>query len=117
MNRGLPRKRSTRATRGQRTEEPLVWTFDGSFATCLFDMEDTLRRAIVQIGDVSRIAVLIDLSLPALRSRVERGETIQPEWGRFLDALTRGYGLPTPPRVRHSTVQQPLATLVIAYRS
>jgi len=117
MSHSLPRRRSTRAAQVQRTEGPLVWTFDGTFATCLFDMEDTLRRAIVQIGDVSRIAVLIDLSLPALRSRVERGETVQPEWGRFLDALTRRYGLPAPPRVRHSKVQQPLATLVIAYRS
>jgi len=94
-----------------------VWTFDGAFATCLFDMEDTLRRAIVQIGDVSRIAVLIDLSLPALRSRVERGEAVQPEWGRFLAALSQRYGLPAPPRVRHSKEKGPLATLVIAYRS
>jgi hypothetical protein len=117
MSRGLPRKRSRRSTRAQRTEGPLVWTFDGAFATCLFDMEDTLRRAIVQIGDVSRIAVLIDLSLPALRARVECGETVQPEWGRFLDALSRRYGLPAPPRVRHSKEEGPLATLVIAYRS
>jgi hypothetical protein len=117
MSRGLPRRRSRRSTGAQRTEAPLVWTFDGPFATCLFDMEHTLRRAIVQIGDVSRIAVLIDLSLPALRSRVESGETVQPEWGRFLDALSRRYGLPAPPRVRHSKLEGPLATLVIAYRS
>ena len=26
-----------------------MWTFDGPFATCLADIEDTLRRAIVQV--------------------------------------------------------------------
>ena len=50
---------------------PLVWTFDGSFATCLADMEDALRRAIVQVGDVSSIAVLIEVSLPGLKRRVD----------------------------------------------
>lgn len=94
-----------------------MWTFDGPFVTCLFDMEDTLRRAIVQVGDVSRIALMIELSLPALRARVEAGDTIQPAWGRFLDALTGRYGLPLAPRVRHLTTHGPLATLVIAYRS
>jgi hypothetical protein len=98
-------------------EAPLVWTFDGPFVTCLFDMEDTLRRAIVQIGDVSRIALLVELSLPPLRARVESGDAIQPAWGRFLDALTWRYGLPAAPRVRHLKTQGPLATLVIAYRS
>ncbi|HEY2968433.1 MAG TPA: hypothetical protein VGK75_08685 [Casimicrobiaceae bacterium] len=98
-------------------EAPLVWTFDGPFVTCLFDMEDTLRRAIVQIGDVSRIALLVELSLPVLRARVESGDAIQPAWGRFLDALTWRYGLPAAPRVRHLKTQGPLATLVIAYRS
>lgn len=96
---------------------PLVWTFDGPFATCLADMEDTLRRAIVQVGDVARIAVMVELSLPALRSRVGAGDAIQPAWGRFLDALTSRYGLPAAPRVRHRTAPGPLATLVIAYRS
>jgi hypothetical protein len=112
--------RHPRARRGapRRTAEtPLVWTFDGPFATCLFDMEDTLRRAIVQIGDVSRVALLIELSLPALRARVGEGDAIQPAWGRFLDALTSRYGLPGAPRVRHRMTQGPLATLVIAYRS
>ena len=47
-------------------EAPLIWTFDGPFSTCLSDMEDTFRRAIIQVGDVSRIAMQIDLSLPAL---------------------------------------------------
>ena len=96
---------------------PLIWTFDGPFATCLADMEDTLRRAIVQVGDVARIAVMVELSLPALRSRVEAGDAIQPTWGRFLDTLTSRYGLPAAPRVRHRMAPGPLATLVIAYRS
>jgi hypothetical protein len=98
-------------------EAPLVWTFDGPFGTCLFDMEDTLRRTIVQVGDVSRIAVMIELSLPTLRRRVDSGDAIQPAWGRFLDALTWRYGLPSAPRLRHVTTPGPLATLVIAYRS
>ena len=96
---------------------PLVWTFDGPFLTCLHDIEDTLRRAIVQIGDVSRVALMIELSLPALRTRVELGDEIQPEWGRFLDALSWRYGLRGAPRVRHLKTRGPLATLVIAYRS
>jgi len=103
--------------RARAVEAPLVWTFDGSFTTCLADMEDTLRRAIVQVGDVSRIALLIELSLPALRARVASGDVIQPAWGTFLDALTWRYGLPGAPRVRHLKTQGPLATLVIAYRS
>ena len=96
---------------------PLVWTFDGPFGTCLTDMEDTLRRAIVQVGDVARIAVMVELSLPALRSRVGAGDAIQPAWGRFLDAVTSRYGLPAAPRVRHRKTAGPLVTLVIAYRS
>jgi hypothetical protein len=96
---------------------PLVWTFDGPFATCLADMEDTLRRAIVQVGDVARIAVMVELSLPALRSRVGAGDAIQPAWGRFLEAMTSRYGLPAAPRVCHRRAPGPLATLVIAYRS
>lgn len=96
---------------------PLVWTFDGDFATCLCDMEDALRRALVQVGDVARIALLIELSLPALRARVIAGDAIQPAWGRFVASLTARYGLPSPPRLRHSRNPGPLATLVIAYRS
>ena len=53
---------------------PLVWTFDGPFERCLADLEDTLRRAIVLVGDVSRVALLIDLSLPALLARVAAGD-------------------------------------------
>jgi hypothetical protein len=94
---------------------PLVWTFDGSFARCLDDIEDTLRSAIVMIGDVSRVALLIDLSLPALKRRVDAGDTLQPAWGRFLERASR-YGLPALPRVRHLRSAGPLATLVIAYR-
>jgi len=96
---------------------PFVWTFDDGFVEALADMEDTLRRAIVQLGDVASIAVLIELSLPALRRRVEAGETIQPAWTRFLERVSERYGLPTPPRVRSRTGAGPLATLVVAYRS
>ncbi len=118
MSRSLARtvRRQTKG-RTQKVEAPLVWTFDGPFLTCLHDIEDTLRRAIVQIGDVSRVALMIELSLPALQKRVESGDAIQPEWGRFLEALTWRYGLPGVPRVRHLKTQGPLATLVIAYRS
>ncbi len=95
---------------------PLVWTFDGPFEDCLADIEDTLRRAVVLVGDVSRIALLIDLSLPALKRRVEAGDTLQPAWGRFIERTAR-YGLPAAPRVRHLRSAGPLATLVIAYRN
>jgi len=98
-------------------EAPLVWTFDGPFTTCLQDMEDTFRRAIVQIGDVSRIAMQIDLSLPALKTRVDAGDAIQPGWGQFIDRLSQRYGLPGTPRVRHLKTAGPLATMVLAYRS
>lgn len=94
---------------------PLVWTFDGPFERCLADIDDTLRRAIVRLGDVSRLALLIELSLPALQQRVAAGDVLQPAWGRFLDGLAR-YGLPAAPRVRHVRGAGPLATLVIAYR-
>ena len=95
---------------------PLVWTFDGPFERCLADLEDTLRRAIVLVGDVSRVALLIDLSLPALQRRVVAGDTLQPGWGRFVERLA-GYGLPALPRVRHLRAPGPLATLVVAYRN
>ena len=68
---------------------PLVWTFDGPFERCLADIEDTLRRAIVLIGDVSRLALLIELSLPALQRARRRRRPLQPAWGRFLDRLAR----------------------------
>ena len=95
---------------------PLVWTFDGPFERCLDDIEDTLRRAIVLIGDVSRVVLLIELSLPALQRRVRAGDRIQPAWGRFVERLS-GYGLPSFPRIRPLTARGPLATLVVAYRS
>lgn len=117
MNRGFAREPALHRPRPTDREAPLVWTFDGPFAVCLFDMEDAFRRVIVQIGDVSRIAVLIELSLPALRSRVASGDAIQPAWGQFLEALTRRYGLPAAPRVRHLKTHGPLATLLLAYRS
>jgi hypothetical protein len=65
---------------------------------------------------VSRIAVQIDLSLPALQKRVDAGESIQPAWGQFVERLTQRYGLPSGPRVRHVKMTGPLATMVIAYR-
>ncbi len=95
---------------------PLVWTFDGPFERCLADVEDTLRRGLVLVGDVSRVALLIDLSLPALQRRIVAGDALQPAWGRFQERLA-GYGLPTPPRVRHLRADGPLATLVVAYRN
>jgi len=83
----------------------------------LADAEDTLRRAIVQIGDVSRVVVAIDVSLPTLRTRVTAGDRIQPAWGAFLERLGRRYGLPAPPRLRYRKATGPLLVMVIAYRS
>jgi len=94
---------------------PLVWTFDGPVERCLADIEDTLRRAIVLIGDVSRVALLIDVSLPALQQRVRAGDALQPAWTRFIERIGR-YGLPASPRVRPLRSAGPLLTLVIAYR-
>jgi hypothetical protein len=111
---GVPKRRDRDATP---TQQPLVWTFDGSFSTALADLEDAFRRALVQIGDVSRIAVMIELSLPALKARMEAGDAIQPAWSQFLDAVTARYGVPAAPRIRYLKVRAPLATLVIAYRS
>src|SRR5947209_178885 len=96
---------------------PLVWTFDGPFATCLADMEDALRRAIVQVGEVSAIALLIELSLPGLKQRVDAGDAIQPAWGQFLERVADRYGFRARPRVRPLDREGPLATLIIAYRS
>jgi len=107
-----------RASRAAETVPvPLVWTFDGPFERCLADIEDTLRRAIVLVGDVSRIALLIELSLPALQRRVAAGDSLQPAWGRFVERIGAAYGLPAFPRVRHLRTRGPLATLVVAYRS
>ena len=94
---------------------PLVWTFDGPFERCLADIEDTLRRAIVLVGDVARVALLIEISLPALQRRVRAGDTLQPAWAAFLGRLER-YGVPAEPRIRHLRRHGPLATLVVAYR-
>ena len=116
-NTGLSSQPRQRDARASETIEPLVWTFDGAFALCLADLEDTLRRAIVQLGDIAAIAVLIEVSLPALKRRVDAGEAIQPAWGQFLERLSSRYGLPALPRVRPVRNAAPLATLVIAYRS
>ena len=95
---------------------PLIWTFDGPFERCLADLDDTLRRALVMVGDAARLALLIDLSLPALQRRVEAGDRRPPAWGLFIERIAR-YGLPAAPRVRHLRAAGPLATLVIAYRN
>jgi hypothetical protein len=96
---------------------PLIWTFDGPFATCLGDIEDTLRRAIVQLGEVAGIVVGLDVSLPALAARVAGGDAIQPAWSRFLTRVPQRCGLPSALRVRYRHDTGPLATLVIVYRS
>ena len=96
---------------------PLLWTFDGPFERCLDELEDALRRALVLVGDVSRIALLIELSLPALLQRVRAGDAVQPAWGSFVARVSSAYGLPAFPRVRHLHSPGPLATLVVAYRS
>ena len=96
---------------------PLTWAFDGRFPGSLADLEDTLRRAIVQVGDVSRVLVVIELSLPALKARMAAGDTVQPEWSEFLTRVTSRYGLPAAPRLRYLTHDAPLLVLVIAYRS
>ena len=108
--------RSSRTDAREALPAPLVWVFDGPFEHCLADIEDTLRRGIVMLGDVSRVALLIELSLPALERRVAAGEALQPHWGRFLERIAR-YGLPASPRVRHLRRDGHLATLVIAYRN
>ena len=96
---------------------PLTWTFDGAFAQCLADAEDTLRRAIVQVGDVSRVLVALTVCLPALRARIDAGDCVQPAWGEFLERVASRYGLPSPPRLRYSKEAGPLIALIVAYRS
>jgi hypothetical protein len=109
-------RRNARSDARDELPPPLVWTFDGPFERCLNDLEDSLRRALVLIGDVSRVALLIDVSLPALQARVRAGDRVQPAWGRFVERLA-GYGLPSFPHVRPLRSHGPLATLVVAYRS
>ena len=108
-----PRSRATVA----RVPDPLVWAFDGSLARSLADVEDTLRRVLVQIGDVGSVAVRIDVSLPALKQRVACGDALQPAWRDFMARLARRYGLPVPPRVRATRTAGPLFVLVVGYRS
>jgi len=111
-----PARIGRRASAGADRHTPLMWTFDGPFAVCLADVESTLRRAIVQLDDVSAIVVALDMSLPALAARVAAGDRVQPDWGAFLARASR-YGLPSPLRVRHRKEAGPLATLLIVYRS
>ena len=109
-----PRTRARTAGDAAATPAPLVWVFDGPLGQCLADIEDTLRRAIVMLGDVAHVAVQIDLSMPALKRRVAAGDAVQPAWEQFQGRMAR-YGLPASPRVRHLRSPGPLATLVIAY--
>jgi hypothetical protein len=79
-------------------------------------MEDALRRAIVQVGDVSSIVVQIELSLR--RSAPRRCRRRHPAGvgtisGRAFDR----YGLPSAARCERWIAKGPLATLVIAYRT
>jgi hypothetical protein len=98
-------------------EAPLKWAFDGRFPVSLADLEDTLRRAIVQVGEVARVLVVIELSLPALKARMASGDKIQPAWGEFLGRVTSRYGLPAAPRLRYLRRDAPLFVMIIAYRS
>ena len=116
MSRAPARIRGSRSVDADR-HTPLMWTFDGPFATCLADVESTLRRAIVQLDDVAALAVALDMSLPALAVRVAAGDRIQPDWSGFLARVSQRYGLPCPLRVRHRKEHGPLATLLIVYRS
>ncbi|MEO7243912.1 MAG: hypothetical protein ABIX12_02015 [Rubrivivax sp.] len=104
----------TRGTRAEPLPPPLVWHFDGPLEQCWSDLEDTWRRAIVMVGGVSRVALQIDLSLPALKRRVEAGDALQPGWTQLLERLER-YGLPSLPRVRPLRTEGPVAKLVVAY--
>jgi len=108
---------ATRRAAPTRIAEPLVWSFDGSLARCLADLEDTLRRVLVQLGDVGSVVVRVDVSLPALKQRVQAGDALQPSWSAFMGRLTHRYGLPAAPRVHPTRATGPLFVLVVAYRS
>ena len=90
--RGARRERAstsrTRRSRGRETSigGPLVWTFDGPFATCLADMEDTLRRAIVQVGDVASHRGADRAVAAGAASARRAGDAIQPAWGHSSSA-------------------------------
>ena len=99
------------------TPAPLVWVFDGRFADALGDLEDALRRAIVQVGDVARVLVAIELSLPALKRRIDAGDTLNPAWAEFVARAASRYGLPAAPRIKYGTDAGPLLKMIIAYRS
>jgi len=115
-SRPLPASTQRQALAQEALPAPLVWAFDGNFAHCLADAEDALRRAIAMVGDVAAVAVLIELSLPALQQRAHAGDAVREPWARFMDNIAR-YGLSDVPRVRHSRAAGPLVTLVFAYRS
>lgn len=99
------------------TPAPLIWVFDGRFGDALADLEDALRRAIVQMGDVARVLVAIELSLPALKQRIDAGDRLNPAWAEFVGRAASRYGLPAAPRIKYGTNAGPLLTMIIAYRS
>jgi hypothetical protein len=116
----LPERMRTAHVRARYDKDiggPLIWTFDGPIARCLADIEDALRRAIVQVGDVASIAVQVEVSLPTLQQRIAAGDPLQPAWSEFLSRLSSRYGLQGAPRVRYLRIDGPLATLVVVYRS
>ena len=94
-----------------------VDVFDGPLAACLADIEDALRRAIVQVGDVSSIAVLIEVSLPALKRRVDAGDALQPAWGAIPRAPVGPVRIAAGAARAPRRGPGPLVTLVIVYRS
>ena len=107
--------RATTLSRGSRFEAapaalppPLVWTFDGPFERCLDDLDDSLRRGLVLIGDVARVAVLIDLSLPALLGRVRAGDARAARLGPVRRS---------PRRLRPAELSRACATCAPAGRS
>jgi hypothetical protein len=107
-----PRRRAS--VGGERRARRNLWTFGGPLGAAS-PTSGTRYGGGRADRDAARIALLIDLSLPALKARLDAGDRLQPAWGRFLDRMTR-YGLPAQPRVRHLRSAGPLATLVIAYR-
>ena len=110
--RGEPRRDARRAL-----PAPLVWTFDGPFERCLADLDDTLRRALVLVGDVvaGRAADRPLAAGAAAACRGRRPRCSRP--GAASSNASPRYGLPAEPRVRHLRAAGPLATLVVAYRS
>ena len=107
--RGARRERGVAAQRRAATlPAPLVWTFDGPFERCLADIEDTLRRAIVLIGDVvARRLADRPVAAGAAGARRRRRRAAARLGALHRAALGR-YGLPCLPRVRPMRTAGPL---------